>query len=85
MKKIQNAVGPQVRKIRIGLGWSQDQLATRLNLGGWDISRATLSKIEAQLRCVTDWELLDLARALKTSLDCLYSTQAGRKQMNRQN
>jgi transcriptional regulator with XRE-family HTH domain len=84
MKKSQNVVGPQVRKIRIGLGWSQDQLATRLNLGGWDISRATLSKIEAQLRCVTDWELLHLAGALKSTLDCLYSPQAARGRLKRQ-
>jgi hypothetical protein len=34
-------------------------------LHGWDLSRGTLSKIEAQLRCVTDAELVILARALK--------------------
>lgn len=40
-------------------------LAARLNLAGWDISRETLAKIEAQIRWVADFELVQLADALK--------------------
>lgn len=68
----QNIVGPQVRRLRDQQGWSQEQLAARLQRQGWDISRGTLAKIEAQVRCVNDRELLGLARALKCRLDDLF-------------
>ena len=68
----QNIVGPQVGRLRQARGWSQDDLAGRLQRLGWDISRGTLAKIEAQIRCVTDRELLLLARALKVRIDDLY-------------
>lgn len=40
-------------------------LAARCSRAGWDIGENTISKIEAQVRCVTDEELVYLARALK--------------------
>jgi hypothetical protein len=36
---------------------TQEMSAARCGVLGWDLSRATLSKIEAQLRCVTDREV----------------------------
>jgi transcriptional regulator with XRE-family HTH domain len=77
MAKPQNIVGPQVRKLRYQLGLTQELLAARCGLLGWDLSRATLSKIEAQLRCVTDRELKLLAEALKVGLDDLYPRGEG--------
>jgi transcriptional regulator with XRE-family HTH domain len=70
--KTQNIVGPQVRKLRDQQGMTQESLAARCGVLGWDLSRGTLSKIEAQLRCVTDAEVRVLADALKVSLDDLY-------------
>ncbi len=67
-----NIVGPQIRKRRSELGLTQEELATRCQLQGFDISRGTLSQIEAQLRCVTDDELLALARVLKVTTDSLF-------------
>jgi transcriptional regulator with XRE-family HTH domain len=67
-----NIVGPQIRKRRSDLDLTQEELATRCQLAGFDISRGTLSQIEAQLRCVTDDELLALARVLKVTTDSLY-------------
>jgi len=61
----QNIVGPVVRKIRYGRGWKQAMLAARCARAGWDVGENTISKIEAQVRCVTDSELVFLARALK--------------------
>lgn len=72
MAKTQNIVGPQVRKLRDQQGMTQEALAARCGVLGWDLSRGTLSKIEAQLRCVTDNELRILADALKVRLDDLY-------------
>jgi transcriptional regulator with XRE-family HTH domain len=67
-----NIVGPQIRKRRNDLELTQEELATRCQLHGLDISRGTLSQIEAQLRCVTDDELLALARVLKVTTDSLF-------------
>lgn len=39
------------------MGLTQNGLAVRCNLRGWDVSRATVSKIEAGIRRVTDAEL----------------------------
>jgi hypothetical protein len=35
-----------------------------LNSADWDISRGTLAKIEAQVRCVTDYEVFKLAEGV---------------------
>ena len=80
MANRQNIVGPQVRKMRDQQNMTQEALAARCGVLGWDLSRGTLSKIEAQLRCVTDTELRVLADALKVSLDDLYppKRRAGR-------
>jgi transcriptional regulator with XRE-family HTH domain len=73
----QNIVGPQVRKRRYELDWSQEQLAARLGRMGWDVSRGTLAKLEASVRCVSDSELLMLAKALGVKADDLFP-RAGR-------
>jgi transcriptional regulator with XRE-family HTH domain len=70
-----NIVGPQIRKRRSDLDLTQEELASRCQLQGFDISRGTLSQIEAQLRCVTDDELLAMARVLNVTTDSLYPTE----------
>ncbi|MBE0544127.1 MAG: helix-turn-helix transcriptional regulator [Verrucomicrobia bacterium] len=72
MAKSQNIVGPQVRRLRYQQGLKQEDLAARCGVLGWDLSRGTLSKIEAQLRCVTDAELEILAKALRVEIIALY-------------
>jgi len=71
MTKPQNIVGPQIRKLRYQQGMTQEMFAARCSIFGWDLSRGTLSKIEAQLRCVTDTELLILTKALKVDVNTL--------------
>jgi ribosome-binding protein aMBF1 (putative translation factor) len=61
MAETQNIVGPVIRQLREKKGLTQAQLVAKLNLIGWDLSRGTLAKIEAQLRCVTDYEIPVLA------------------------
>ncbi len=81
IKKPANIVGPQVRLRRVKLGLTQEELATQCQLGGLDISRGTLSQIEAQIRCVTDDELFILARVLEVGPESLFpaDTLARRK------
>jgi len=61
METPKNIVGPIIRQLREKRNLTQAQLATKLNLAGWDLSRDTLAKIEAQVRCVTDYEIPILA------------------------
>lgn len=67
-----NIVGPQIREQRNQLGLTQEEFAAKCQLNGLDISRGTLSQIEARLRCVTDDELLALALSLGVSTDSLF-------------
>jgi DNA-binding XRE family transcriptional regulator len=66
MQPPRNIVGPVIRQLREKKGITQAQLATKLNLAGWDLSRDTLAKIEAQIRCVSDFELPILAMCAGT-------------------
>jgi transcriptional regulator with XRE-family HTH domain len=50
---------------------TQDNLATRLQLLGWNCDRFTISKIELGTRQITDKEVLLLSKALNVSADWL--------------
>jgi transcriptional regulator with XRE-family HTH domain len=71
-KKIANLVGPQIQKLRYAMGLTQEKFAAQCQLRGLDISRGTLSQIEAQIRCVSDFELFQLAKILKVTTDSLF-------------
>ncbi len=68
-----NTIGLDIKHIRRGKRLTQDQLVAHCNLLGWSISRGTLAKIEAKVRCVTDREVFLLASALKTDINHLYA------------
>jgi len=68
----QNLIGPTVRRKRLEAGLSQDELAAKIQLVGWDLSRGGVSKIEARLRRVNDAELVLLAKVLKCELADLF-------------
>lgn len=65
-------VGPQVRLLRQRKGWSQEQLATKLQLLGWDTSRVSVTSLENQQRRVPDLELFILARILGAKMESLF-------------
>lgn len=67
-----NIIGPRVQQIRESQGLTQEELSARCNVIGWDISRGTLAKIEAQVRRITDDEVQLLAQALSVSIERLY-------------
>lgn len=67
-----NNIGPQVRRKRYALGWSQSTLAAKLQIAGLDISRSGVSKIEARLRFVNDKDLMFLADVLKVPIQELF-------------
>jgi transcriptional regulator with XRE-family HTH domain len=82
-KKPANVVGKEIQKRRYGLGLTQEQLAAKCQLHGLDISRGTLSQIEAQLRCVSDSELFQIASVLGVSTDSLFSAVPKKQKRNR--
>ena len=68
-----NEIGPRVKVLREAQGLTQQEFTVRCNLAGFDISRGTLAKIEAQLRRVTDHEVRLLVKALGVAIDEVYS------------
>lgn len=67
-----NIIGKQISRLRNGLDISQDQLSAKCQRAGLDISRGTLAKIEAGIRCVSDQEALLLAQALGVGVSELF-------------
>jgi transcriptional regulator with XRE-family HTH domain len=47
----------------VAKGWSQEKLAGKCQLVGWDASRDVIARIELRNRTVTDWEIISLAKA----------------------
>ena len=60
-------IGPTLRSLREAEGLTQAEVAGRLQIAGWDISRETLAKVESRVRCVTDRELVRFAEALEVN------------------
>ena len=54
----------RVRSLRLARGWSLDQLASRSNIGA-----STISRLETGHRRLAIDQLVDLARALETTVD----------------
>ena len=68
-----NLIGPKVRHLRHQRSWSQNDLATRLQILGMDEgTRSRVSKIEARLVWVSDEDMIYLARAFKVEVGDLY-------------
>src|SRR4051794_23857500 len=67
-----NLVGPQVRHLRTRVDWTQETLAAKLQVEGWDVSRESLAKLESQFRRVPDCELLFLAKVFGVDVRALF-------------
>lgn len=52
-----NLCGERVREARTRAGWSQEQLAAKLQLSGLQIGQMAVSRIETGKRVVPDFEL----------------------------
>lgn len=64
-------MGTEVQRIRLSHGLSQEDLAARCMLLGFDTSRSTVSHIETGYRSVSDLEMVLLAKALRCELNDL--------------
>lgn len=66
-----NMVGGKVEEIRKEKGMKQKELLAQLQVNGVDMNASGLSKLEGQIRFVTDFELVALADILEVSIDYL--------------
>ena len=66
-----NMVGARVTAIRKNIGMKQKELLAQLQVHGIDMNATGLSKLEGQVRHVTDIELVALADILNVSLETL--------------
>ena len=67
-----NLIGPQVRRLRNRRGWSQEKLAAKLQIAGWDISRSALAKIETRIQWIRDYQLAYLLNVLRADYADLF-------------
>ena len=61
-----NVVGQFVKKIREQQGLTQEQLAIRIEMAGWQVDRFIVSKMERGDRQVSDIEARLIAKWLKS-------------------
>ena len=66
-----NIIGARVEKKRKELGIKQKELLTMLQVAGLEINSSALSKLEGQVRSVSDYEVVAFAKVLNVSLDWL--------------
>ena len=68
---VRNVVGERVEMLRKERGLTQKNLADELSKRGVPISTSGLSKLEKQIRKVTDIEIVALAEILEVSVNRL--------------
>lgn len=66
-----NIVGAKVEMQRKSIGMKQKDLLAQLQVRGIDLNASGLSKLEGQLRGVTDYELKAIADSLDVSVNWL--------------
>ena len=66
-----NIVGAKIEARRKEINMKQKDLLTQLQIKGIDLNASGLSKLEGQIRFVTDVELVALADILEVSVDYL--------------
>lgn len=71
-REIETKVGNNIRKIREARGMTQDTLAAKLQLGGCDITRSAVAKIEVGQRHLYPDEIILIRKILNTSFDAIF-------------
>ena len=69
-----SSVGERIKKRRTELGWTQEQLCTKVGL-----SKSFFSELESGKRSVSADNLLNIARSLSVSLDYLMTGKASKE------
>jgi hypothetical protein len=75
MQKL-NKIGSNVRIVRGWRGMTVRVLAAKLQCAGLNLSRGSLYALEGRTRCITDYEVCLISRALGVHLECLFMSTA---------
>ena len=67
-----NIIGSNVRQLRRKAKLTQEQLAARLQVSGYELDRLAIVRIEAGDRFIADYEVKALAIALSVNIEILY-------------
>lgn len=68
IKEIEKRIGKNLKNLRENCGFTQEYVATKLQLGGCDVTRSSVAKIEVGQRHVYPDEII----VLKIILNCSY-------------
>ena len=71
--KIETKIGHNIRRLREKAGLTQEQVAAKLQIGGCDITRSAVAKIEVGQRHLYPDEILLLKEILKTSYEEIFA------------
>ena len=70
--KIEKQIGKNVRNLREKANMTQEQLATKLQVEGCDITRSAVAKIEVGQRHLYPDEILLIKKILNVSFDDIF-------------
>lgn len=73
--EIERKIGYNIRMLREKVGFTQDYVATKLQLGGCDITRSAVAKIEVGQRHLYPDEIILLKQILKASYDDIFNVK----------
>lgn len=68
-----NLVGRNVERLRKARGIKQKDFIAQIQLAGCDMNPTSYSKLEGQIRIVTDKELFVIARVLGVTMEELFA------------
>lgn len=71
-KEIETKVGNNIRELREKCGMTQDQLASKLQIRGCDITRSAVAKIEVGQRHLYPDEIILIKEILSVSYDDIF-------------
>ena len=70
--KIEKQIGQNIRTLREQAGFTQEYLATKLQLGGCDITRSAVAKIEVGQRHLYPDEIILIKKILNVTYDEIF-------------
>ncbi len=73
--EIEKRVGQNIRILREKIGMTQEQLAVKLQLGGCDITRSAVAKIEVGQRHLYPDEVILIKNILGTDFESIFDIE----------
>jgi len=70
--EIEKQIGYNIRRLREQAGYTQDYVATKLQINGCDITRSAVAKIEVGQRHLYPDEIILLKEIFKVSFDDIF-------------